>query len=292
MYTFKTIFYLTIFFIFSTLRAQDHEFSGLLKLNDSLMISYKVALNENNGVLEGYSVTDMGGEHETKSLVKGRYNKEANTLSFSEYGIVYTKSPVDTQDFCYVNFMGQTKDLENRIEGKFRGKFSDGGTCINGELMLMNTERTKELANKLDKKIKKKKRLKEYADKGVSVKKAMDTISQSQLKSNESLSFFSDNKNYTLILDDAGDADGDRVTISLNGDIILRNQEIAKEPIELNLSIEQFPSTLKISALNSGTIAPNTINIQLKDGDKLLKTLSNLEAGESSQLIIRKPKKE
>lgn len=290
MYTFKTIIYLTIFLNLSNLIAQDHEFSGLLKLNDSLMIKYKVALNENDGVLEGYSVTDMGGAHETKSLVKGRYNKEANTLSFSEYGIVYTKSPVDTQDFCYVNFIGQVRDLENRIKGEFRGKFSDGGTCINGELMLMNTERTKELADKLDRKIKKKKKYKKYAEKGVSVKKAMDTISQSQLKSNESLSFFSDNKSYTLILDDAGDADGDRVTISLNGDIILRNQEIAKEPVELNIRVDEFPSTLQISALNSGSIAPNTINIQLQDGDKLLKTLSNLEAGEHSQLIIRKPK--
>ena len=292
MYTFKPIIFLTIFFITSFLSAQDHEFSGLLKLNDSLVINYKVALQENKGVLEGYSITDMGGEHETKSLVQGRYNKEANTLSFSEYGIVYTKSPVDTQDFCYVNFMGKVRDLDKKIEGAFKGRFSDGETCINGDLMLMNTEQLDKIAKRVDKKINKKKRLKEYADKGVSVKKAMDTISQSQLKSNESLSFFSDNKNYTLILDDAGDADGDRVTISLNGDIILRNQEIAKEPIELNLSIDQFPSTLKISALNSGTIAPNTINIQLKDGDKLLKTLSNLEAGESSQLIIRKPKRE
>ena len=290
MYQLNTIFFLTIFLFFSLAQSQDYNFTGLLKLNDSLMISYKVKLNEENDIIKGYSMTDYGGDHETKSLIKGRYNEQTNTLSFSEYGIVYTKSPVDTKDFCYVNFVGKINSLDaTKIDGEFRGKFSDGETCINGDLVLMNDEDMNKISEKIDKKIQKKKKLKKYADQGISIKKAMDTISQSQLKSGEQLSFFSNSKEYTLILDDAGEADGDRVTISQNGNVILRNQLIAKEPKELQLVIDQYPTTIKISALNSGEIAPNTINIQLKDQNKLLKTLSNLKAGESSQLIIRKP---
>mgnify|MGYP006427617307 CR=1 FL=1 len=290
MYQTNTIFSLTIFLLISSVQAQDYNFSGLLRLNDSLMISYKVEFEEKNGIVEGHSITDYGGDHETKSLIKGRYNKQTKTLSFSEYGIVYTKSPVDTKDFCYVNFVGEINKLDaTKIDGEFRGKFSDGQTCINGELVLMNDEKMKAITKKVDEKIQSKKKLKKYADQGISIKKAMDTISQSQLRSGEELSFFSNSTKYTLVLDDAGEADGDRVTISQNGDVILRNQLIAKEPLELELSIDQYPTTIKISALNSGEIAPNTINIQLKDQNKLLKTLSNLKAGESSQLIIRKP---
>ena len=282
---------LMIFLFFSSLKAQDYNFTGLLKLNDSLMISYKVKLNKENGTINGYSLTDYGGDHETKSLIKGRYNKQANTLSFSEYGIVYTKSPVNTKDFCYVNFVGKINKLNTtKIDGAFRGKFSDGETCINGKLILMNDEKTKVISEKIDKKIKSKKKLKKYANQGVSIKKAMDTINQSQLKSGEKLSFFSNSKEYTFVLDDAGDADGDRVTVSQNDDIILRNQLISKKPVEIELVIREFPTIIKISALNSGEIPPNTINIQLSDQNKILKTLSNLEAGTSSRLIIRKPK--
>jgi hypothetical protein len=290
MYQRNTIFLLTIFLFFSTAQAQEYNFTGLLRLNDSLMISYKVQLQEQNGIVNGHSITDYGGEHETKSLIKGRYSDQSSTLSFSEYGIVYTKSPVEAKDFCYVNFVGKINSMDaTKIDGNFRGKFSDGETCINGELVLMNDEQMNKISQKIDKKIQNKKKLKKYADQEISIKKAMDTISQSQLKSGEKLSFFSKATNLTLVLDDAGEADGDRVTISQNGNVILRNQLIAKEPKELRLVIDQYPTIIKVSALNSGEIAPNTINIQLKDQDKLLKTLSNLKAGESSQLIIRQP---
>lgn len=287
----KTTTSLLIFFL--TLHsglAQEVNYTGLLKLNDSLMITYKVELSENKGVVKGHSVTDFGGKHETKSLIKGRYNDDTNTLSFSEYGIVYTKSPVSTKDFCYVNFVGKVSNLSSKkIEGSFKGKFEDGTTCINGDLMLINEENIQKISNKIDKKIQRKKKLKKYADAGVSVKKSMDTLKQTQIKSGEKMSFFSSSKSYKLILDDAGEADGDRVTISLNGDIIIRNQMISKEPETFELEISQFPSTIKISALNSGTIPPNTINIKLQDNDKVLKTLSNLKAGTSSEIIIRKP---
>lgn len=280
------IFLLTFYFG----QAQEMNYTGLLKLNDSLMITYEVALSEREGIVKGHSVTDFGGEHETKSLIKGRYNQETNTLSFSEYGIVYTKSPVNTNDFCYVNFVGKVKDLSSKkIEGDFKGRFEDGTTCINGELVLLNQETINEISKKVDKKIKRKKKLKKYADAGISVKKSMDTLKQSQLKSGEKLSFFSNSKNYNLILDDAGEADGDRVTISLNGKIITRNETISKDPKTIDLTINQYPSTIKISALNSGAIPPNTINIKLQDDEKVLKTLSNLKAGTSSELIIRKP---
>ena len=284
------IILLVIFLWFSGVKAQDNNFTGLLKLNDSLMINYKVQLSKQEGIINGYSLTDYGGEHETKSLIKGRYNKQTNTLSFSEYGIVYTKSPVNTKDFCYVNFVGKINKLNaTKIDGTFRGKFSDGETCINGKLILMNDEKMRAISEKADKEIQSKKKLKKYADQGVSITKAMDTINQSQLRSEEKLSFFSNSKEYTLVLDDAGDADGDRVTISQNDDIILRNQLISEDPIEIILKIDQYPTIVKISALNSGKIPPNTINIQLNDQSKILKTLSNLEAGESSRLIIRKP---
>lgn len=61
------IFLLTFYFG----QAQEMNYTGLLKLNDSLMITYEVALSEREGIVKGHSVTDFGGEHETKSLIKG-----------------------------------------------------------------------------------------------------------------------------------------------------------------------------------------------------------------------------
>ena len=67
------------------------DYLGVIKLNDSSFISYSLKLTEQNGIITGYSITDIGGDHETKSNITGSYDKKTHALSFKEVGIIYTK---------------------------------------------------------------------------------------------------------------------------------------------------------------------------------------------------------
>ena len=121
--------HLLILFIFSFLNfcfsQEKHEYVGGVKLNDSTIISYKIFFKEVTGKVYGYSVTDLRGEHETQSNIFGEYDKKSKELSFRETGIVYTKSPVSQDDFCFLNVtvknfvFGKTKSFKSKFVGLF-----------------------------------------------------------------------------------------------------------------------------------------------------------------------------
>jgi hypothetical protein len=54
------------------------------------LLHYIFNFSDFNGVLKGYSITDMGGDNETKNVIKGNYNKKTKAFSFYEDDILYT----------------------------------------------------------------------------------------------------------------------------------------------------------------------------------------------------------
>ena len=96
---FRFLFLLLVLFTIPVNSQNFQEYLGILKLNDSSLISYQLNLTEIDGIISGFSVTDLGGNHETKSNITGSYNKDLDLLSFREVGIIYTKSTISDYDF-------------------------------------------------------------------------------------------------------------------------------------------------------------------------------------------------
>ena len=96
------------FFLFSLnfYSQSKYEYFGALKLNgdDKTIISYRLVFIEDKGKIEGYSLTDLGGNHETKNKISGTYNEKTKNLKFKEEDVLYTKSPLSDDVFCFVNF--------------------------------------------------------------------------------------------------------------------------------------------------------------------------------------------
>ena len=117
-----------LFYCGITYGQNEQEYLGVIKLNDSSFISYHLNLLENNNIISGYSVTDIGGNHETRSNITGTYNTKTNMLTFKEVGIIYTKSEISDYDFCYIHFKGKVNNVDSykNIEGKFSGFYNDG----------------------------------------------------------------------------------------------------------------------------------------------------------------------
>ncbi|NJM80858.1 MAG: hypothetical protein HC854_16850 [Flavobacterium sp.] len=111
-------------------------------------------------MVSGYSVTDLNGAHETKNVISGTYNKKEKNFSFKEEDIIYTKSTFNKNSFCFVNYSGKVKLVNNssKIEGDFKGLFKDKTKCIDGTVLLVGTDKIYKLVDKVNSKIQKSKK--------------------------------------------------------------------------------------------------------------------------------------
>lgn len=277
------------FFVSSVVNTQNKfDYVGGVKLNDSLIITYKVNFEENKGQVKGYSITDIGGEHETRSNIFGEYNKDEKTLSFREIGIVYTKSPISQNDFCFLNttlknfVFGKTK----KVRANFIGLFSDNTECINGELILSTQEKAEQRVQKVVNKINNSKKITDSVKQKLNEFNLMNVLKMNILKKDQTLSIFSKSSSIKLIVFDGGKLDGDEINIMINGETILNNYRANKSEKIIVLELKNKKTSIVIKANNEGEIAPNTVVVKLDDGTNEIKALSNLQTGETTQIDI------
>jgi len=137
-----------------TFSQNTFSYLGTLILSNNTPISFSLELQENNGIVNGYSTTNINSPDETKSEISGLYFKKDKSFQLQETQILQTKSEAALNTFCYINMnLNITgKFGAKRIEGTFTGKFLDSIKCASGKIVMM--ERTK-LENKIEK-IKKK----------------------------------------------------------------------------------------------------------------------------------------
>lgn len=286
-------YFLTIFlnlFSISLLVAQDEqEYLGVLKLNDSSFISYRLNFEIlKNNTVKGYSVTNMGGAHETKSYVEGLYDAKEKVITFNETGIEYTKSDITTYDFCYVHFTGKLKNSNGQqmLEGPFLGKYSDGVACINGDIMVKNMEKIEKIAKKADKKIQRSNKIADSVKQKIDIMNLIDFNGLNVLKADEKTTMFSKDASMKVTIWDAGKLDGDKISIFYNGKNIINNHAIQKNKKVITLQLKKGENLLKFRADNVGQIAPNTAKIEITLGSKTIDLLSNLKKDEYTSVIV------
>ncbi|MFY7742113.1 MAG: hypothetical protein ACOVQR_05670 [Flavobacterium sp.] len=284
-------YFLLIFFTTLNIYSQNvSEYFGILKLNDSSLITYKLYLKEERGIISGFSLTDIGGEHETKSLIKGNYDAKTNLLSFSEYDIVYTKSLITKYDFCFVHFKGKLSKFDGGkgIKGKFLGLYKDGTKCINGEINLANFEKVKSKTTKIDKKIQKTNRIDKETKEKISMKKMMDSLNLNILKEDKNLNIFTSFGKVEIKINDNGIEDGDKITIYHNKMKVLENYTVTKSIKTITLNLKNGENLVEIEALNEGNIKPNTATITIKDEKNEIKTISKLNKSKRTKITFIK----
>lgn len=288
----KYLFFVVIFFsLFSA--AQQHEYLGFLKLPDSTFISYKIQFNEKDGLIKGYSFTDMNGDHETKSAIVGRFDDRKNALEFREVSTVYTKSDITELDFCYVYFTGKTRKLNGKaaVDGTFKGYYDDLSSCIDGSLSLNAAEKIQKRTEKFEKMVGKSKKIADSTKQKIDMNKFMSRFEDNRLKGGEKLNIIWKQNYLKLMVWDPGTVDGDMIKITLNGKDILSSYSTVKKQKEIVLDLKEKINTIKITALNEGSEAPNTAKIKLSDGKgETIDLLSSLIVGEEVTLVFYKDK--
>ena len=289
----NVIFFLSLIFFSNSLISQtNYEFFGILKLNGDAkkMITYRINFEENNGEINGYSITDLDGAHETKNLITGTYNSKDKIFSFKENEILYTKSAFSQNVFCFINYTGKIKliNKNSKLDGDFKGMFKNKETCINGTLSLIGSEKIYEKMNKISKKIEKSKRIDEKTKAEVNPVKLIDDLKINKLTKDQNMSVLWEDKVIKIEIFDAGKEDGDLINLYNGTNLILRNYKITKEKKIITIDLEKSNIEFTIEAVNEGTISPNTSKIILVDKNRSFELMSNLSKSEKAKITFIK----
>lgn len=270
----------------------DYEYIGVVKLykSNEQIISYRLLFSERQGKIEGVSITDLEGNHETKNKIEGKYDPKTKEIFFKETEILYTKSKISQNSFCFIHFSGKMKltGKAMKLSGDFKGFFPDGVPCIDGEIEMIAMQKVEKLAENLSKKITKTKRISAEDKEKINPIKMLDSLKLNVLKNKENLSIFVKNQEVQLSIWDNGQIDNDQIDLFLNDSLVLQNYSVNQHKKIISIPLRKGNSTFRIVAKNEGKIAPNTARMEIKDGVQIFSLITGLKENEDAQIIIYK----
>jgi len=278
------LFSLLFLLLFAEIANSQNIFNylGTIILNDYTPMSFQLNLMEKDGIVNGYSITNIGIKDETKSEVTGLYFKSDRSFQLQETQILQTNSEAPLNTFCYLNMNLSFKGIfkKNKLEGTFTGNFLDSTECARGKIIMMEEKKLKTKIKKAKKKIQKK--YKEEFD-------STNIVQQTRiLKEGDDFLIEWDSKKATLFIWDANKEDGDKIELQINGEVILDNFETKNKRKKIQFKLKEGENIIEIKAINLGSAPPNTSRIELVDKGTKYPIITQLELGKSAIIKIVK----
>jgi len=258
------------------------SYLGTLILSNSTPISFSLELQEDNGIVNGYSITNINTPDETKSEISGLYFKKDKSFQLQETQILQTKSEAALNTFCYINMNLNLKGKfgSKRVQGTFKGNFLDSTECASGKVILMERTKLEKKIEKIKKKVEKK-----YNEKHQDTSLVKRT---EILKDGDDFTINWEGNKLRLFIWDANMEDGDRIQLKINENIILDNFETTNKRKKIKYKLAEGENTIEIKATNLGTSPPNTSRIELLDSKTKYPIITQLELGKTAVIKIIK----
>ena len=241
--------------------SQSHSvYIGTIISSNNNPISYKLDFTEDNGIISGYSITNIGTNDETKSKIIGTFISSEKTLHIKETEILTTNSQEPLENFCFIEMKLEKKGIfgSKRIEGEFNGYFLNKKKCARGRIIMIEEKKLKKIKKKIKKKI--------ALNNRERVEKEEKEEEEILMKSGEKFTFNSESKKITLLIWDANKEDGDKIDLLLNSVTILSNYETKNKARKIRIKLEDGKNIIEVKATNEGINPPNTSRIELIDG--------------------------
>ena len=270
---------LAIIFIYQITNAQinTQKYLGTIILENNKPMSFSLDLIEKNGIVSGYSLTNLGTKDETKSEIQGVYFKEDKSFQLQETQIIYTKSEAPINSFCYLrmNLKQKNRFTKKLLEGNFTGNFLDSSECAKGKILLAEKSIIEKKIKKIEKKIEKKLEKKEIIETKI-------------LKDGDNLNINWKAKYLTIKIWDSNQEDGDKINLEINSDVILNNYETKNKAKKIKYKLNKGKNKIIIEATSLGKSPPNTSRIELIDKNKKYPILTQLDLNKSITIYIEK----
>ena len=277
---------------------EQYNYVGVQTYESGDFTAYHIDFEFFNENIQGRAIVDYGGPDESLYYIRGVYNAQKNILQFKASYLVWTKSDVPQKDYCILDFVGMVKDLKTvkAFSGPYTSSKRTGDSCSNGLLIFTRVfretdaieENTEPALAAQSAIIKKTKEEKPLITKNEPTPIAIPRLESTPIKKNENLNIFVDKSTVTLRIYDAGKVDDDRIAITINGEAILDNYAITREPKEIEIILETGKSTVEVTALNEGSKPSNTVKVEIKDGHKVISARTSLKKGEKASLTLIK----
>ncbi|MDB2675265.1 hypothetical protein N9Y90_01885 [Flavobacteriales bacterium] len=261
-----------IFFTLISLQAftqSQFDYMGFLFIENARPISYRIIFDDDNGVLNGYSITGIGTNFETKSEISGTISKKK--LALKEFQIISTISEEPISNFCFVDLEANRKGKKT-YEGSFKGYYLNGEVCASGKIIISEKA-------KLEKQIAKVQKIQEIITKRSDNRLIV-------LKSGDEHTIDWTNNKFKMQMWDSAIEDNDRMTVIINGEKVLSNYSMKNKKKSITYKLMKGENTVQIIAENEGDIVNNTTRIELIDKDNKHAILSELQVGKKITLKL------
>jgi hypothetical protein len=260
------------------------SYLGTLILSNNRTISFSLELHEDNGIVKGYSTTNINTPDETKSVINGLYFKNDDSFQLQESQIISTQSEAALNTFCYINMnLKLKKKFGNKhLEGSFIGYFLDSTECASGKIILIERSKVDRKIKKMRKKVKKKIKIKKEK---INTTKVLQT---KVLKDGDDFTINWESNKLKLFIWDPNKEDGDRINLIINNNIILNNIETTSRRRKIQYALQDGENTIEIRVANLGTSPPNTSQIELIDSKIKYPIITQLKLGKAAIIKIIK----
>lgn len=293
--------------------AQDkpiYFLKGYLGVQGGESFHYDIELKDStNNLLTGYAYTyDQPGK-DVKAAIVVAIDRTNKTIQINESDIIYNKGFTSKAVICLLEtFLKWEKP--DQLKGTILTKI-DGGAglpCSKGSLTFSNEKEIVALFDGIQQEKTKTDTVKQavginkpridstkpkvYIDKtqsGNTAKENKVIIRKREITEGKDEVLQWETDKIELHIWDGTAIDGDRVTVLLNGDVVLNDYAILKEPHKILLSIgANEMNIITIIANNEGAEPPNTANLLLKDGEKEYPILAYNTIGKKAIIKIKK----
>ncbi len=276
-------------------------FIGSINLKGGDLYSYKIQVHDSDGVLTGYSVTDVMGPNETKTLIKGSINGNKKQLKFKETKVVSTKAKTGIS-LCFISasLKASSKKGTTILQGPFTGYTETGAECATGNMLLVSAVDVMDKLMKTD--LKKdtnvtKNMMKVMAPEPVEEKKETvvyqveDGIPDAKIAKvgvGMTKEITHSSSRAKIQVWDARTVDGDVITILQNDKVILENYRLTGIYKDLTIDLNNSTETLKVIAVTEGTEPLNTARMKVTVGNDVQYIDMSTTIGKPSWLVFKK----
>ncbi len=259
----------------------NHIMYGYVHLKDGPDCKYKVVFTLTGNTIRGYSITSNYGV-DMKAAINGTFNRKKQTVDFIESKLAET--PLLSPCYFDVKLTWKVSRGHYIFTGTFTGRNEDNKKCDDGTVTF-DVPETQDLL---------------YATKQPKPKKPepkkQEAVPEPENESHEIIKVTAEMpkefqwRTDSCILEiwDGEFADGDVVTVLLNGEPVLTNYELIKARKRMVLPLHPKNNTLEIIAETEGKAPPNTSQILLSDGNRSYSLLSRLKTGETATIVMKK----
>lgn len=289
---FLFVFFILFIKVFSQKDSNIYDFFGG-KSFDNKTVFFRLVFQINNNKVNGYMYTDEQGSSETKSLIEGTFNSKTKKIFFNETRKLLSKKKQNLNDLCYLKGT-VSLDLKPKIS-KLKGVFLEQNNlskiCSNGKINLISADAFEKLEQQLN--TKKSSKIKIITKKDTLKTKTIvipnfNSDKKTTIKDDDELVIYWKSNNLKIELWDAMKEDGDKISVTLNDDLILDNYELKNKHKKLEIELKKEENTLTFIANNTGYIANNTARVDLFDNQLKHQIITQLQLNKSVNVIIKK----